>query len=269
MHAVRPAILILLVATSCSSNGDQGEVPVDSQPILADLGDDPRGDGATLDAGQAENRCQPGPELLALVSPARMLADMEYLVGLQERRSHEGQQKAADYISSELAKLPGFQLREQSYSYAGQSWVNLEATRQGSSDPATFVIAGAHLDSSSYDPQLAPGADDNASGTVAVLEAARVLATCVPERSIRLLFFSNEEPGMVGSEAYVQSIKGSLPKERLIGFINVDMVAYGPQDEDLDVATRPEHATFAQQVGQTVEQHTTLKVKSIVSDHCG
>jgi Zn-dependent M28 family amino/carboxypeptidase len=194
---------------------------------------------------------------------------MEYLVGLQERRSHENQQQAAAYIASELAKIDGIQLHEHSYSYTGQTWVNLEATLQGSSDPATFVFAGAHFDSASNHPQLAPGADDNASGTAAVLEAARVLASCVPEHSIRLLFFSNEEPGMVGSEAYVESVKGVLPRERLIGFINVDMVAYGPQDEDLDVATRPEHAAFAQQVGQTVEQHTTLKVKSIVSDHCG
>jgi Zn-dependent M28 family amino/carboxypeptidase len=198
-----------------------------------------------------------------------MLKDLEYLVGLGERRSHAGQTKAASYLKGELSKLSGIKLREHGYTYAGQPYVNLEVTIEGAELPDQHVFAGAHYDSISPDPAKAPGADDNASGTVAVLEIARAMAGCRPRRSVRLLFFSNEEKGIIGAKAYVSSIKATVPKEKLLGMISVDMVAYGPDDEDLDLASSPAQKGFVDEVGAAVEQWTSLKVKKIISDHCG
>ncbi len=213
--------------------------------------------------------CRPGAALLARVDPARMLEDLQFLVGLGERRSHAGQTQAAAYLKAELQQLGGVQVREHAYSYGGQGYVNLEATIVGTELPDEYIFVGAHYDSNSPHPTLAPGADDDGSGTAAVLEMARALAGCKPRRSVRLLLFSNEEKGIIGSTHYVASIKATLPPEKLVGFISMDMIAYGPDSEDLDLATRPVHKTFVDDTAAAVEQHTTLKVKKIVSDQCG
>lgn len=74
----------------------------------------------------------------------------------------------------------------------------------GRDRPNEIVIVGAHLDS--WD--IGTGATDNATGSIAVLEAARLLgalkATGVrPRRSIRFVFFTGEEQGLFGSQYYV------------------------------------------------------------------
>jgi hypothetical protein len=265
----RPTWALLLalfaVTSSCSDDG----------PALTDGGLDLQGwidgDIADLlpldDAAALPDRCDPSTALTARVDPARMLKDLQFLVGLGERWSHASQMKAAAYLKAELAKLPGFQVKEHSYSYQGQTYVNLEATLPGSDLADQMILSGAHYDSTSESPTTsAPGADDNASGAAMVLGAARVLAGCQPRRTIRLLLFSNEEKGVIGSTAYVQSIKASLPKEKLIGFINVDMVGFGPDNDDLELVTRPAYKTFVDQMGAAVEQWTTLEVRKIVGN---
>jgi leucyl aminopeptidase len=213
--------------------------------------------------------CAPSAALLARVDDKRMLADMKYLEGLVERRSHAAQTKAADYLRKELKKLTGVTVKDHKYTMAGKGYVNLEVTIAGAAKADEYVFMGAHFDSNSDDATKAPGADDNASGTATVLEAARVLAGCRPARSVRLLFFSNEEKGTVGSRAYVKDLKTTLPASKLVGYLNVDMVAYGPDTEDLDLATKPKYASFVKGIGDAVEKWTKLKVKKVVNDHCG
>jgi len=260
-----PALAVLLLV-GCSDDGGLTDSGADLSSADFLLHDGQR-DGAVPDG--ALPSCAPGTELLARVDQARMLKDLQYLVGLGERRSHANQTKAATYLKGELGKLGGIKLREHGYTYGGEAYVNLEVTIDGVELPDEFIFAGAHYDSMSPDPNNAPGADDDASGTVAILEIARAMAGCRPRRSVRLLLFSNEEKGIIGSKAYVSSIKASLPTDKLLGMISVDMVAYGSATEDLDLATKPEQKTFVDDVAAAVEQHTSLKVKKIISDHCG
>jgi hypothetical protein len=81
---------------------------------------------------------------------------------------------------------------------------------KGSEKPDEFVILGAHLDS--WD--LAQGATDNGTGSMIVLETARVLAKSGvrPKRTIRFVLFTGEEEGLFGSKAYVDRHKDELPK---------------------------------------------------------
>jgi len=95
-----------------------------------------------------------------------------------------------------------------------------------------FVVVGAHYDhigrlsSLSLDPDLLsstrPGADDNASGTAAVLELARRLAAAPPPRSVLLIHFDAEEEGLVGSRAFVQ--RPPIPASTIVFMLNLDMV---------------------------------------------
>jgi carboxypeptidase Q len=80
-----------------------------------------------------------------------------------------------------------------------QQW-NTVAEIRGSEHPGQAVILGAHLDS--WD--LGTGTTDNGTGSMVVLEAARILAQSglKPKRSIRFILFSGEEQGLLGSRAY-------------------------------------------------------------------
>ena len=81
---------------------------------------------------------------------------------------------------------------------------------RGCEKPDEYVILGAHLDS--WD--LAQGTTDNGTGSMVVLEAARILARCgtLPKRTIRFVLFSGEEQGLHGSKAYVKQHKYELPR---------------------------------------------------------
>jgi carboxypeptidase Q len=87
---------------------------------------------------------------------------------------------------------------------------NTVAEIKGSEKPDEVVILGAHLDS--WD--LGTGSTDNGTGSMAVLEAARVLAklNLKPKRTIRFILFSGEEEGLCGSVKYVEAHRDELEK---------------------------------------------------------
>jgi hypothetical protein len=79
----------------------------------------------------------------------------------------------------------------------------------------------------------APGADDNASGTAAVLEAARILSQYDFEHTIKFITFSGEELGLHGSKHYTNLAAEN--GEDIAGVLNFDMIAYDPNQPDIDV----------------------------------
>jgi hypothetical protein len=81
---------------------------------------------------------------------------------------------------------------------------------RGKEKPEELVIVGAHLDS--WD--LGQGTTDNGTGSMVVLETARVLARCgiQPRRTIRFVLFTGEEQGLHGSKAYVRQHKDEMPR---------------------------------------------------------
>ncbi len=145
--------------------------------------------------------------------------------------------QAYGYIKQELIDM-GYQigstLSEHIYRPYGDytpPWRNLVATLPGHGPHADeIVILTAHMDSTSeqqYD--LAPGAEDNASGVATLLEAARILRHYQFDRTVKLIFFSGEEQGLKGSIAYVSDHAEQMAQ--IIGVINLDMFGYDG-DED-------------------------------------
>ena len=110
---------------------------------------------------------------------------------------------------------------------------NVVAEKPGSNPAAGIYIIGAHLDDTSGSaPNLAPGADDNGSGSVAVLTAAELLAPYNFEATIRFVLFTGEEQGLWGSQAYASSVAA----EDLRGMLNMDMIAWDSQGgPDMDL----------------------------------
>ena len=93
-----------------------------------------------------------------------------------------------------------------------------------------YVVVGAHFDHLGRSATFAQdtgsairnGADDNASGTAAVLELARILAANPPRRSIIFVNFSAEELGVLGSAWFVDHLP--VPITSIVAMINFDMV---------------------------------------------
>src|SRR5690606_32635139 len=110
---------------------------------------------------------------------------------------------------------------------------NVVATIRGATRPDETVLVGAHYDS--RNKQIAdfrgpaPGADDNASGTAALLELARSLAADRPGRSVHLVAFSGEEQGLIGSRAYARACGDEGLSITLM--VNLDMIGH-PMDAD-------------------------------------
>ena len=119
------------------------------------------------------------------------------------------------------------------YMLGSDSSYNICATYPGQIHPESIVIACGHFDSFSNQPMtLAPGADDDASGIAAVIEAANALATAQFRWTVKYLAFSGEEQWMVGSTHWVEYV--ALPQNlNIAGVYNLDMIGYPATDTNL------------------------------------
>ena len=115
-----------------------------------------------------------------------------------------------------------------SFQYQGTWQKNVIATLTGIYEPGVYNIVGGHHDSySSGDPMIfAPGADDNASGTAAVLEIARVIMAnnYQPESTIKFITFAAEEYGLWGSKDFAE--KALIAGMNIKIMINHDMISH-------------------------------------------
>jgi Zn-dependent M28 family amino/carboxypeptidase len=127
-----------------------------------------------------------------------------------------------DYLRSELVKA-GYDIAEQNYVVSGRSVTNLEADLVGSESAEGTVVVGAHYDSVAG----TVGANDNASGVAATLELARLLRGTRLRRTVRFVFFVNEEPPhfqteSMGSLVYARHLRQSgIPVSAMISLETV------------------------------------------------
>jgi uncharacterized repeat protein (TIGR01451 family) len=137
-----------------------------------------------------------------------------------------------DYIRDRMETL-GLNVRYHGFTLGTTSLDNIEGTLDGWGPGGDVVyIACAHYDSISNDPyNAAPGADDNASGVAAVLEAARVLSRYRYRHTLRFVAFSAEEQGLYGSYYYVADAYSAGTV--IGGVINLDMIAWDSDGDDV------------------------------------
>ena len=114
---------------------------------------------------------------------------------------------------------------------AGIRTANVVATLKGTTNPELIYIIGSHFDSRAE----GPGADDNTSGTTALLEAARVLANRPQAGTIKFAFFTGEEAGLLGSREFVR--RAVANKDKVVAALNNDMVGW-KNDQRLDNTIR-------------------------------
>jgi Zn-dependent M28 family amino/carboxypeptidase len=110
-------------------------------------------------------------------------------VGIRNARRPEALTEAAGFIEAELAAA-ALTVERQTFVTDGVNTSNLIVEIAGARRASEVVVVGAHYDTAAS----TPGADDNASGVAAVLELARLSAHRRPARTLRFVFFTNEEP---------------------------------------------------------------------------
>jgi hypothetical protein len=146
---------------------------------------------------------------------------------------HAHNDLAADYLFETLQKtaLPTY---NQNYSATGR---NVYAIQTGNTFPDQQIIVCAHYDDLPA-VGLAPGADDNGSGSVTVLESARILSQIQTPYTIIYALWDEEESGRVGSTHYAQ--QAAQAGEDIIAVVNLDMIGYDSDNDGLmDIYTGP------------------------------
>ncbi len=144
-------------------------------------------------------------------------------------RQQNNNDVAAEYIKQEFMQLNNLMINDQVYSTNGR---NIIATQIGKTNPNNIYIICAH-----YDSVANYCADDNASGTIAVLEIARILSTQCVDNTIVYALWDQEEIGLVGSNFYAQ--QAAANGDYILGVLNIDMMGYdGNDDNDFDIDVR-------------------------------
>ncbi len=187
-------------------------------------------------------------QLVDGVDENRVLATVQSLSAISSRRANlAGATTAQNLIVGWLQSLG---LSPTLQTFGGSYSKNVIAEIPGQVHPERIVVLGAHYDSinGSGSSQPAPGADDNASGSGGVLEAAHQLVAGGPyENTIRFVFFSAEEFGLVGS-GYAAT-QSQNQGEQIVAMINLDMLAYKAASDtrDVDFATNNTNAALTTQ----------------------
>ncbi len=192
------------------------------------------------------------PEIVALqehVSAERLRSDVRRLSGFGTRHvlssvedESRGIGAAREWILEEFQRTSAestgqFTVESEDFDLDWSGRVtrqrNVIGTLTGIGDRKRLVYVTAHYDSRMEDladgVSDAPGADDNASGTAALFELARVLGRRRWDASLRFIAFSAEEPGLYGSKYHAPRARDiGLPIEAVL---NSDIIGGGPDAE--------------------------------------
>ncbi len=138
--------------------------------------------------------------------------------------STAGKTLVADYLASQLAAW-GYTVTFDPFMASTISCRNVIATKVGTVAPSEYFVVVGHYDSMSQTAAtVAPGAEDNASGTALVMEMARIAATAGFDRSVQFVLVDAEERGMLGSQHFVND---AVAEGRTIaGALVYDMAAF-------------------------------------------
>jgi hypothetical protein len=181
--------------------------------------------------------------VLDAVDTDRMFGYIESLSAFYSRQSSsQGAADAQHYLSTTYFEK-GFDVT--TYMFRDDMTDNVIAEIRGTRYPNEIICVGAHYDSrgsNSNNPSLrAPGADDNGSGSSNLLEFATVIHSQNVrfERTLRLLSFSGEEQGLLGSRAYARHLANI--GENVVAMFNGDMLGWKLPNQPISLGMKDLH----------------------------
>ncbi len=151
-----------------------------------------------------------------------VIGGANYTITRRQTNSGVPIEKATQFAAEHLERQ-GLAASYHLWSRNGYSGRNVVADVPGGERASELVLVVAHLDDVPMSGS-APGADDNASGSVAVMLAAEIMRRYTFERTVRFVFFTGEEQGLYGSAAYAQTLADA--GANVVAVVNLDMIAY-------------------------------------------
>jgi hypothetical protein len=172
--------------------------------------------------------------VVAEASVARIYGYQKALFDFDSKHiSRPGNKLASAYLFETYQSFgyePEFQWFDRENALGGRT-ANVVATLKGTVNPDLIYVVSSHYDSVA----AGPGADDDSSGTAALLETARLLAGRPQPATIIFASFTGEEAGLLGSREFVR--RAVADKLSIVGALNNDMVGWA-NDHRLDSTIR-------------------------------
>jgi hypothetical protein len=150
------------------------------------------------------------------------IADAPYTISTRNSYRTDEIQKAGRFLYEFYEKL-GLEVSFEEFVYRNTFQRNIVAQKKGSVFPERIIAITSHYDDNPYSVS-APGADDNASGTVGVMLAAEILSRVDFGCTLQFINFAAEEQGLIGSNVHAK--KSYCGGEDLEAIINLDMIAW-------------------------------------------
>jgi hypothetical protein len=191
-----------------------------------------------------------------------------YTIFTRNTYSGEPITKATQFVGEHLQGL-GLDIEYHTWNVSRPP--NVIGEQAGSVNPEEIYLITAHLDDMPSSGN-APGADDNASGSVAVLTAADILTQFDWGCTLRFVFFTGEEQGLLGSQAYAS--RSFTAGEDIQGVLNLDMIAWnsGGTLPTIDLhaeSTLPDTLILAQLFADVVDAYNLNLIAEIVPNGTG
>ncbi|MBK8048014.1 MAG: M20/M25/M40 family metallo-hydrolase [Anaerolineales bacterium] len=201
--------------------------------------------GSVVTAG-AQAPAAPDPEIAALIDQVDTDTILDYadqlsgvtpaIIGgspytFTTRKTTSGEPIAmATQFAYEFLQAQGLMAQFAPWSACGLQNRNVVGERRGETRPQEIVLVAAHIDSyAEAGGTVAPGADDNGSGSAGVMATAEILAAHTFARTVRFVFFTGEEQGVCGSGAYAAA--AAARNDDIVAVINLDMIGYDAAGE--------------------------------------
>ncbi len=147
-----------------------------------------------------------------------------------------------------------FVARQDGATYQG---VNFHALVPGTTHPDRFIVVSAHYDHLGIqNDDIFNGADDNASGTSAILALADWFSRNLPRHSLLFVAFDAEEMGLQGARAFIQD--PPVPLDRIVMNVNLDMVSRSEAGELYAVGTH--HYPFLRPLVEEVAAASSISL---------
>ncbi len=191
-----------------------------------------------------------------------------YTIATRNSRSGTPVRQATYYVGDHLAARG---LAVEYHEWNINRPPNVIGQLTGQSRPADIYMVTAHLDDMP-DGLLAPGADDNASGSAAVLVAADILSQYRWDCTLRFALWTGEEQGLLGSDAYAE--RAAAQSENILGVLNFDMIAWNTPGSTPDIdlhaaAIRPATVELANQFASVISAYGLNLIPEVRTDGTG
>lgn len=161
--------------------------------------------------------------VLEEVNPFYLQESLEILTRVPRPGGSRGESDAARYMQ-QLLESYGYTVELQRFRYDEGRVVtgsNVIAVRQAPAPEADILIISTHHDTR----EGSPGANNNASGVVTMLETARLLSRLPTDTELRFVSVSGGEDNRLGVRHYVESLT-KRERERIIGAVDLDTIGY-------------------------------------------